>query len=273
MIRMAGCKINLGLHILSRRDDGYHHIETLLFPVPWADVVEAIPAESFSFQTWGRLVGGKPEENLCVKAWDLFRQETGKGPVKLGLWKHLPSGAGLGGGSSNAATVLLLLNELFDTRLTESKLLEMASRLGSDCPFFIRNKPAIASGRGVMLRPYDLSLRGYWLVILFPGIRISTLEAYALATPQPDRDPLEETLRLPVDQWPGTLVNDFEEPVFKKWPETVRLKESLLENGAVYASLSGSGSAVYGLFKKQPDMAWLCRQAGIPDEDAFCCLF
>jgi 4-diphosphocytidyl-2-C-methyl-D-erythritol kinase len=253
MVTFPGCKINLGLHVLSRRPDGYHAIHTCFYPVPWTDVLEAIPAEKFSFTCTGLPIPGPSENNLCVKAYGLLKNDFDLPPIQAHLHKLVPMGAGLGGGSADAAQFLRIVNELFSLKLTREQLSGYASRLGSDCSFFLDPAPALGSGRGEILEPVAVSLKGLYLVIVSPVVHVSTADAYAGVTPGPPREDLRKTLARPVGEWKDNLVNDFEKSIFKRFPELAGIKERLYDAGALYASMSGSGSSVFGLFDKHVD--------------------
>lgn len=254
-------KINIGLRVTARRSDGYHDIETLFFPVDnWKeDILEIIEADSVSMNYYGlhfELPGGDTEKELCVKAYRLLQKEFDLPPVGIYLCKNIPVGAGMGGGSSDAAWTLRGLNELFRLGLSDKRLAEYAARLGSDCPFFIYNRPMYGSGRGEILTPCDspavAQLREkYRIKVIAPGIHVSTAGAYASLTPDPSGRGLGNLLdTLPVEEWKDRILNDFETTVFALHPELARIKQSLYDEGAVYASMSGSGSAVYGIFRK-----------------------
>lgn len=257
MITFANCKINLGLYITGKLPDGYHSLETCFYPVPWYDVLEILPrknGDTTEFKSTGIRVFGPKEKNLCLRAYDLLNQEFKLGPVKIHLHKVIPIGAGLGGGSSDAAHALLLLNKLFKLKLSEQELEERAIKLGSDCPFFIRNKPVLATGKGNIFHPLNLKLKNYFLVIVKPRVHISTAEAYAGVSFHPAPHPIGETLKLSLDQWKERLGNDFEKSVFEKNPGIRNIKNKLYKQGAIYASMSGSGSAVYGIFNESKNL-------------------
>ena len=251
MIAFSPCKINLGLNVVSRRDDGFHNIETCFFPVPWTDVLEIIPSQTFSMASTGFDIPGKGGDNTCVKAWQLLRRDFNLQPVKIHLHKVIPPGAGLAGGSSNGAHTLLLLNKIFNLGLTEQKLKGYSSELGSDCSFFIHGKPMLGSGRGEILEPINIDLKGRFLVVVIPTIHVSTAEAFSTIQPKKPKRPIAEIIQSePPERWRQWLVNDFELSIFRKHPYIQGLKESLYKLGATYASMSGSGSAVFGIFEK-----------------------
>ena len=277
MICFPNAKINIGLHIVSRRRDGYHDLETLFYPIGLKDALEIIPAkegeispqinpaelaetsttttatEGYRFFQTGIPIAGAVEENLVVKALHLVARERTIPLIDIHLLKKIPSGAGLGGGSSNAAFMLQLLNNNFSLGLSNDELAGMAATLGADCAFFIRNQPALASGIGDVLEPFDLDLSGYFLLLVKPDISIATKEAYSLVTPKIAELSLREIVKKPVSEWKEWLKNDFEPVIFKKYPEIYRIKKQLYDLGAVYASMSGSGSSVYGLFREEPE--------------------
>lgn len=250
MIRQANCKINLGLDVLRRREDGYHELSTLMFPVEGLyDVVEVTRRDSgVVFCAEGLLVDCPDQENICLKAFRLMQARYGVDGVAIRLDKRVPFGAGLGGGSSDATAVILALDELFALRLSEAELIVCAAALGSDTAFFVRNTPQLCSGRGEIMTPFVLDMSGLTLVIIKPDEGVSTREAYAGITPCVPAVPLEERLRRPVAAWQGLVTNDFEPHIFAAHPSIRAAKEQLLAAGALYASMSGSGSAVFGLF-------------------------
>ena len=251
MVVFPNAKINLGLHIIARMEDGYHSLETVFLPVPWCDALEIIrsPDKKLRFTQSGLRVFGTGDNNLCVKAWQLLDAAHGIGPVHMHLHKVIPVGAGLGGGSSDAAFTLMALNRLFSLGLPAAALQDLAATLGSDCPFFIRNVPLLATGRGDRFRKADIRLSEYHLVVVKPKASVSTAEAYRQVIPVVPPQPLAELLRLPPEKWKDRLKNDFEATVFTRHAAIGRIKEKLYRLGAVYASMSGSGSAVFGLFR------------------------
>lgn len=250
----AGCKINIGLDVLRRRADGYHDIATVMYPVRGLyDEIEVVPcASGLRFVQNGIAVDCTDEQNLCVRAYRLMQERLGIGGAEIRLDKRIPFGAGLGGGSSDATTTLLLLNRVFDLGLSEPQLLEMAASLGSDTPFFVRNTPQLCSGRGEILSPIALPLGGMYLIILKPSEGVSTREAYGGVRPAMPAQPIVEALQRPVGQWRECVKNDFEPHVFAAHPLIAQLKQHLYDCGAEYASMSGSGSAVFGIFAEPP---------------------
>jgi 4-diphosphocytidyl-2-C-methyl-D-erythritol kinase len=249
MIQFSPCKINLGLSILEKRADGFHALETVFYPVALHDIVEVVPAKLFTFSHTGISIPGEASTNLCVKAYQLLKADFPEiSDVKIHLHKNIPMGAGLGGGSGDGTTVLILLNQLFELNLTQKQLIEYAARLGSDCPFFIINTPAFASGRGEILTPTTVDLNGYSIVIINPGIAISTKLAFSLITPKTPETNLAAVIQQPISTWKDVLINDFEQPIFNSFPELANIKETLYQKGAAYASMTGTGSTVYGIF-------------------------
>lgn len=257
MILFPPCKINIGLDITSRRADGYHDIDTVMFAVrklcDSLEIIEASPETKcpyFSFS--GISVDCRQDENIIIKAWKLMHERFGIDPVMVHLHKAIPFGAGLGGGSSDAAHMLRGLNELFGLGLTTSQLTALSAELGSDVPFFIHDKPMECTGRGEIMTPTDISLSGYWIVIVKPTVSISTAEAYSGVTPCLPSVPLRDRICQPIHKWKDNITNAFESTLFGRYPEIEYLKASLYDAGAVYASMSGSGSALYGIFICKP---------------------
>jgi 4-diphosphocytidyl-2-C-methyl-D-erythritol kinase len=248
MITFPNAKINLGLNIVGRRPDGYHNIETVFYPVPLHDALEIVESKAFTFTQTGMEMNTPAEENLVVRALRRFTYPLP--PLEVHLLKKIPFGAGLGGGSSDAAFMLKMLNQLGNVNLSDEQLEEIASGLGADCPFFIRNKPAFASGTGSILEPLDFSLKSCYITIVKPPVAVSTAEAYAGITPRQPARSIREIIRTPMREWKYTLGNDFEDSIFARYPEIGRIKKKLYDAGAVYASMSGSGSSVFALFEQ-----------------------
>ncbi|MEM6643079.1 MAG: 4-(cytidine 5'-diphospho)-2-C-methyl-D-erythritol kinase [Bacteroidota bacterium] len=259
MIAFPNAKINLGLNVVKKREDGFHDIESCFYPIPWQDCLEVIKADEFSFHSYGLTIPGDWKSNLCVQAYQLLQEAYHIPPVEIHLLKQIPMGAGLGGGSSDGAWTLKLLNGLFELGLSDESLESLALKLGSDCPFFIRNQAALAKGKGEFLTPIDLNLTGYYLGIKNPGIHISTAEAYAGVLPKLPKQLCEDILNAPVNNWKNLLTNDFEQSVFKNHPEIEAIKGAMYSAGAIYASMTGSGSTVFGIFanKINDDWKWL----------------
>ncbi|MCM1522226.1 MAG: 4-(cytidine 5'-diphospho)-2-C-methyl-D-erythritol kinase [Muribaculaceae bacterium] len=250
MLVFPNAKINLGLDILSRRPDGYHDISTVMVPVPWRDVLEIVPArgEVSTLTVTGRRVDCPPEKNLVMRAYRLMEERFGLPPVDIYLRKVIPDGAGLGGGSADASFTLRVLDEHFALGLDDETLASMAAHLGADCPLFIFNRPMLATGTGTDLSPIDVDLSGMTIVIVKPPVSVPTAQAYSRVTPAVPPEPIPEILQSPVSEWQGRLKNDFETSVFPLHPMLPEIKDKLLDIGAVYASMSGSGSSLFGLF-------------------------
>jgi 4-diphosphocytidyl-2-C-methyl-D-erythritol kinase len=259
VILFPNCKINLGLHITQKRPDGFHNLQTFFYPVPITDALEIIVQENreapFQFTLSGPPIDAV-SDNICVKAYHLLKQDFKELPaVKMHLHKAVPVGAGLGGGSADGAFTLLLLNKKFNLQLSEQQLLDYALQLGSDCPFFIKNVPCFATGRGEILEPMPLDLSLYKLVLVNPGLHINTGWAFSQLQPKAPAQSLSEIIQLPVNDWKHSLTNDFEEPIFLHYPAIQQIKKELYAAGAVYASMSGTGSTIFALFEKETQPA------------------
>ena len=263
MIAFPNIKINLGLSITEKRPDGYHNLETVFYPVALEDALEIRTSPNadrkFTLHQHGMEIAGNPEDNLVVKAYLLMDKEFHLPPIEIHLYKHIPSGAGLGGGSSDAAFMLKLLNEHYNLQLSDNQLEDYAATLGADCAFFIKNTPTYAEGIGNIFSPIELSLKGYRMMIVKPDVFVSTREAFANIRPHRPEYPVREVIRRPVAEWKDTLINDFEASVFPQYPVIGEIKEELYHQGAIYASMSGSGSSVFGLFAADttlPEIDW-----------------
>jgi len=246
MIVYPNAKINLGLNILRKRDDRYHEISSVFYPVKeYVDVLEIIKSDTFEFTRSGIEI---PDgENLCEKAWKLLYNDFGIGNVKIHLHKQIAIGAGLGGGSSDGSFTLKSLNKLFDLNLNNKELEKYALLLGADCPFFIENTPKLVEGIGEKMTSVDLDLSEYEIRFINPEIHISTKEAFSVVVPKNPELLVEEIIELPTKEWKGKLKNDFEDSVFEKYPQLEKIKEDLYNEGAVYASMSGSGSVFFSI--------------------------
>lgn len=268
MIVFPNCKINLGLHITAKRTDGYHDIETIFYPVRFTDLLEVIPGDAAdrdcTLEQTGLPIAGTPEQNLCVKAYRLLKNEFPSllPAITIYLHKQIPTGAGLGGGSADGAFMLQLLAERFSLPVKKSELERYALLLGSDCPFFLQDKPVLALGRGEKMQPVTVDLTGWQLVLLLPGLHISTKVAFENCIPRTSTVSLETAIKKPVVTWRDTLTNQFEETVFPHYPQLAHYKEFLYEQGAAYASLTGTGSTIFGLFSKAPDVTHLSKHCG-----------
>jgi 4-diphosphocytidyl-2-C-methyl-D-erythritol kinase len=255
MVAFPPCKINLGLNVLHRRTDGYHDIETCFYPLPRTDILEVVPASEFRFELTGISIPGAGDDNLCVRAYNMLKADHSLPPAAIYLHKMIPAGSGLGGGSSDGTATLQLLNKVFDLKLTDADLAGYAGRLGSDCPFFLFNQPMIGSGRGEQLSPVRVSLNGKYVVVVRPDIHVSTQSAYQAVVPRtPEVDVRRIVEGLPPEEWREHLTNQFEAFVMSKYPVIGRVREDLYQAGAFYASMSGSGSAVFGLFNMEKDV-------------------
>jgi len=277
MIVFPNCKINLGLHILNKREDGYHNLETVFYPLQLRDALEVVRRDDgrqttddthhspltthISFSSTGLPIAGDEANNLCIKAYNLLKKDfPALPPVQMHLHKAIPMGAGLGGGSADGAFALKLLNHKFQLGLSTQQLIDYALQLGSDCPFFIVNKPCFATGRGELLETVELDLSVYKFAIVNPGIHVNTGWAFANLSgrsKRPDSEQkadLKKIIQQPISTWKDQLTNDFEEPVSKAHPEIARIKQRLYDAGAVYASMTGSGSTVFGIFEKEPEL-------------------
>ena len=255
MIQFPNCKINLGLSITAKRNDGYHELETVFYPVGLNDIVEVVRANDISgtveFTSTGIEVPGEIANNLCVKAYNLLKAAYPTlPPVKIHLHKHIPMGAGLGGGSSDATAVLKLLNQVFNLSLTQAQLINYAAQLGSDCPFFVFDTPCYATGRGEILKPIQVDLSNYSIALIHPRVHISTSWAFQQLTPHKKEKCIATIIAQDIETWKQELVNDFEAPIFLAHPYLAEIKEMLYNEGAIYASMSGSGSSLFGIFPK-----------------------
>jgi 4-diphosphocytidyl-2-C-methyl-D-erythritol kinase len=276
MITCPNCKINLGLHITRKREDGYHELETIFYPVHTKrDALECIrsgdiiSSSGIDFTSTGLAIKGDPGENLCVKAYLLLKKDFPHlATVQMHLHKSIPMGAGLGGGSADGAFALRMLNDMFKLGLSAQQLKSYALQLGSDCPFFILNKPCLATGRGEELEEIELDLSAYTIVIHDLRIHVSTATAFSGTVPRKPSYSLKDIVNLPVSEWKHVLVNDFEKTVAGKYEQIMQAKEGMYRTGALYASMTGSGSAVYGIFDASPDeVEWMGRHPFQNDND------
>jgi len=264
MIFFPNAKINIGLNIIKKRSDGYHEIESLFYPIPLKDSLEWIENKSIGLKAYEknknevqRLKEIEGSGNLVLKAYELLRNDFTLPDLEFFLIKNIPMGAGLGGGSSDGAFTLVKLNQYFALGLSTNQLEKYAEKLGSDCAFFIENKPALASGRGEILQAHGLDLKGYYLILVKPPFSISTAEAYSGVIPKEPKFSLQTSLEKPIQEWKMEVFNDFENSLYPKFPELEKIKGELYDQGALYASLSGSGSTLYGIFEREktlPDL-------------------
>lgn len=274
MITFPNAKINLGLNITEKRPDGYHNLETIFYPINLQDALEVTrkenATEEYSLHVSGTNIEGTQEDNLVIKAYRLLKKDYPQiSPIDIHMYKHIPTGSGLGGGSSDAAYMIKLLNEKFSLGLETEQMETYASQLGADCAFFVRNQPVFATGIGNRFESIDLSLKGYHLVLVKPDISVSTREAYSEIKPQHPAISLKEIIGQPIESWKDSMTNDFEKNVFRNHPEIAAIKDKLYDLGAVYASMSGSGSSVYGIFKEPIEnveekfCGYFCRQRAL----------
>jgi 4-diphosphocytidyl-2-C-methyl-D-erythritol kinase len=260
MVNFPNAKINIGLNITSRRTDGYHNLETVFYPIKIIDVLEIVESNELSFQSTGIPIPGTVEDNLCVKAYHLIRQDHQLPPVAIHLHKHIPIGAGLGGGSANAGFFIKLINQKFELNLSTEAMLNYARQLGADCAFFIENKPVYAFNKGDEFESVQLNLTKYYLALIMPPVHVSTGEAYRGVRPMKAGHSLKELIGQPVSDWKQYIKNDFEDSVFKNHPQIRGVKSALYEAGALYASMSGSGASVFGIFDHQPNLSALEKE-------------
>jgi 4-diphosphocytidyl-2-C-methyl-D-erythritol kinase len=251
MLVFPNAKINIGLNIVEKRSDGFHNIESCFYPVGWTDALEVTPSSELQFESEGITIPGSGADNLCLKAYKMLDDDYHLAPVKLHLLKSIPVGAGLGGGSSDAAFTIKALTQYFDLDISFEKQLTYARRLGSDCAFFIFNEPAYCFGKGDHFEDIGLNLKDKWIVMVNPGIHISTVEAYAGVVPEPGKTDLRSVLKMPLSEWKFHVKNDFEATLFPKYPLLEELKARLYDCGAEFASMSGSGSTIFGIFDKE----------------------
>ena len=254
MIIFPNAKINIGLRITEKRPDGFHNLQSCFYPIGWSDVLEVIPSNTFSFTSSGLSIPGTADTNLCVRAYNLLKADFDLPPVQLHLHKIVPIGAGLGGGSADATFALKLLNDRFNVGLNVTLLENYARKLGSDCAFFVKNRPMYCVEKGDVFEEITVDLRGHHLLLIYPNLAISTAEAYAAIRPQQPKTPLRNDLQAPVDTWRTTVFNDFENSLLPRYPILGQIKQQLYESGAIYASMSGSGSTMYGIFNAPIDL-------------------
>ncbi len=251
MLAFPNAKINLGLHITEKRADGFHNLESCFYPVGWADVLEIIEAPVLEFTSSGIAIPGEASSNLCVKAYQAVKKDFDLPPVHIHLHKAIPIGAGLGGGSADAAFAVKVLNEKFGLGLSAAQMEDYVRPIGSDCAFFVQNEPRYCYDKGDRFEAISLSLKGYFAVLVYPAVPVSTKDAYAGIRPKMPEVSLKEVIAQPLSAWRNLLKNDFEEGVFALHPILFSVKEKLYEHGAVYASMSGSGSTIFGIFEKE----------------------
>jgi 4-diphosphocytidyl-2-C-methyl-D-erythritol kinase len=254
MLSFPNAKINIGLNVINRRKDGYHNLETVFFPVPLCDALELVETGETLLQIFGMQIDGNIENNLIIKALRILQKDFDIPQISCFLKKNIPMGAGLGGGSADAAFMLKMLNKYFMLNISIEDLEKYAAKLGADCPFFIRNKPAFAEETGNVMTEINIPLQGYYLLLIKPNIHISTAEAYKTLSPEKWETPLAEAIKQPLENWKNCIFNDFEKPVFMQHPALAQIKNKIYELGAQYAAMSGSGSIVYGIFSEKPNI-------------------
>lgn len=264
MVVFPNAKINLGLRVKSKRPDGYHELDTVFFPLPICDILEIVVQpkpennENITFSSSGLDIPGDTTGNLCIKAYELLKKDFSTlPPIQMHLHKNIPMGAGMGGGSADGAFTIRLLNEKFNLGLDSDQMISYALQLGSDCPFFILNTPVSATGRGEIMEPVTCDLSDWKFIVINPGLHISTAAAFRQINLNPDATPCKTLINQPVETWRGNLVNDFEKAVFPMHPELANIRNQLYALGAVYASMTGSGSTIYGIYRELPDLKGL----------------
>lgn len=275
MITFPNAKINIGLQVTERRPDGYHNLDTVFYPIPINDALEVIVAENVDYDCRlhisGIAIEGDTDNNLVVRAYRLLAADYTLPSIDIYLYKHIPTGAGLGGGSADASYMLRLLNEMFELGITKEQLEIYAAKLGADCPFFISNTPVYATGIGNEFHPIHLDLSGWYIVVVKPDVFVSTKEAYSMVKPEKPEVTLDKKIVRPITEWKDTISNDFEKGIFALHPELNDIKEKLYALGAKYAAMSGSGSALFGLFEapienvEQYFEGCFCEQQKLPD--------
>jgi len=251
MISFPNAKINIGLHIKRKLSNGFHEIESLLYPIKLKDALEFVESDETTLVQSGQSLDNAPEDNIVMKAYNLLQEDYPRiTALNIHLLKNIPSGAGLGGGSADASFMLKMLNSHFQLNITQEKLEAYAARIGSDCPFFIANKTSLATGRGDQLNVFELDLSEYVIQLICPELHVSTKQAYSHVVPNPNSAGLITVLARPIEEWKDHLSNEFEESVFRQFPQLTEIKNALYDGGAIYASMSGSGSSIYGIFPK-----------------------
>ncbi len=253
MILFPPCKINIGLHVLYKRNDGYHALDTLMYAIAICDILEVVKSDTFEFTNSGIKIPGDGQMNICIKAYYLMQQVYGITPIKIHLHKVIPMGGGLGGGSSDGTYTLKAISDLFELKLTSDRLQELAAQLGSDCPFFVTASPQVVSGRGELLTPSVFTLKGKYIYLVNLGIHISTAKAFSNVQFYTKETSIIELIKQPFETIKSELVNSFETSVFESYPELANIKTLFTQHGAIYTSMSGSGSTMYGIFAEKPE--------------------
>lgn len=253
MLSFSNCKINIGLNIISKREDGYHNIDSLFYPIKLCDIVEVLHSTKFEIINLGLKIDCSETENLCYKAYSIMKKNYNIDPIKIILYKKVPFGSGLGAGSANAAYTIKLINEMKNLNISIEEMKNIASSIGSDCSFFIENKASIVSGKGDILQEINLNLNEYKIVIALPKIKINTKKAYLAVTPYKQEISLKEKFKKPINEWKNYISNDFESYAFSIFPELQKIKEKFYEKGAIYSQMSGSGSSIFAIFEEIPN--------------------
>ncbi|MBP6385778.1 MAG: 4-(cytidine 5'-diphospho)-2-C-methyl-D-erythritol kinase [Pseudarcicella sp.] len=260
MIVFPNAKINLGLHITSKRSDGYHELETCMYPIAWQDAMEILPSEKTRFEALGLDIPGETQNNVCLKAYQLIANDYPLMPLEIILQKNIPIGAGLGGGSADAAFTIRAINTYFELNLSVQQMESYTKKIGADCAFFIQNKPQLCYGIGDVFENCDVSLNEKYIVLVYPNLHISTAEAYAGVVPKKPALNLKECLSRPIEEWKEILKNDFEDSIFPQYPILASIKKDFYNLGAIYASMSGSGSTMFGIFDDEIEIPQLFRE-------------
>lgn len=256
MLEFSPCKINLGLHVVEKRGDGFHNIETVFYPILWQDALEVVESDDnqpFTINFSGKTIEGDLKDNIIYKTYNLLKEKYTLPNIKVHLHKHIPMGAGLGGGSSNGAVFINLIDKKFNLSIPLKTKLEIAKKLGSDCAFFIEQQPVFATEKGDVFEPINLNLNNYYILVVYPQVHSNTKIAYSGVVPKKPELSIKTIIeQKPIEEWKELLINDFENSVFKAFPEIKELKDLLYKNNAIYACMSGSGSSVFGIFKHKP---------------------
>ena len=267
MISFPNCKINIGLHITEKRADGFHNLESIIAPIAWNDILEIIPNEIESaepeFKSSGIRIYGERENNLCLKAFQLLKENYNIPSIKIYLHKIIPIGAGLGGGSSDAAFSVSMLNSIFKLNISDNDQESLASKLGSDCPYFLRNKILFCYEKGNRFQEIKMPSKEYFIILIKPRVHVNTALAYSWVKPQKRKTSMQELIQRPIEEWKECIFNDFEIPVFEQYPTIKNIKARLYKQGALFASMSGSGSTVYGIFKEEKHLNTYFRSSTI----------
>ncbi|RKD16184.1 4-(cytidine 5'-diphospho)-2-C-methyl-D-erythritol kinase [Pelobium manganitolerans] len=257
MLIFPSAKINIGLNVVKRRADGYHDLETIFYPIQLCDALELVESSKMKFESSGIPIPGNTDQNLCLKAYQLLRNDFDLPNIHIHLLKKIPVGAGLGGGSADAAFFIKLVNQYFKLNLNVEQMQVYCRKLGADCAFFIENKPVYAFAKGDEFENIEIDLSAYHIALLMPNVHVSTAEAYAGVNPKPSSKSLKELIKLPVSDWQQHIYNDFEPHILKAHPIIAKAKKALYQAGALFSLMSGSGASVYGIFDEKADLSGL----------------